>query len=78
MVIECNRCRVGGRDLTADLRDVLARIEQLPFYERKMLADWVNRDARSFSETEALWAAYRTLPADSRDRIRDVLSTPEG
>ncbi|BEK90118.1 hypothetical protein [Nocardia seriolae] len=78
LVIECNRCRVGGRDLTADLRDVLARIEQLPFYERKMLADWVNRDARSFSETEALWAAYRTLPADSRDRIRDVLSTPEG
>ncbi|MGY1947778.1 hypothetical protein [Nocardia asiatica] len=72
-VIECNRCRVGGRDLTADLGEVLLRIERLPTYERKMLASWVEQDARSFSETEDLWAAYRTLPADSREEVRSAL-----
>ncbi|MGV9411149.1 hypothetical protein ACWDOP_14635 [Nocardia sp. NPDC003693] len=73
LVIECNRCRIGGRDLTADLGAVLARIDRLPVYERKMLAEWIERDARSFSEAEDLWAAYRTLPADSRDRVRAAL-----
>ncbi|WP_280263029.1 hypothetical protein [Nocardia abscessus] len=74
MVIECNRCRIGSRDLTADLGDVLSRIDCLPAYERKMLAAWVEQDARSFSETEDLWAAYRTLPAESRDIIRAALT----
>ncbi|MGW5225230.1 hypothetical protein ACWEP5_09850 [Nocardia niigatensis] len=74
LIIECNRCRVGGRDLTADLGEILGRIERLPFYERKMLSDWVSRDARSFSEAEDLWAAYRTLPSDARDKIRDALN----
>ncbi|MFD6156893.1 hypothetical protein ACFWF7_20170 [Nocardia sp. NPDC060256] len=73
LVIECNRCRVGGRDLTADLGDVLARIDQLPVYEQKMLTGWVEQDARSFSDAEALWADYRTLPADSREKVREVL-----
>ncbi|QLY30002.1 hypothetical protein H0264_33180 [Nocardia huaxiensis] len=73
LMIECNRCRVGGRDLTADLGDVLGRISSLPVYERKMLASWVERDARSFSETEDLWAAYRSLPVDSRDKVREAL-----
>ncbi|MEV6065565.1 hypothetical protein AB0L82_03340 [Nocardia sp. NPDC052001] len=74
-MIECNRCRIGGRDLTADLGDVLERIAALPSYERKMLASWVERDARSFSEPEDLWAAYRTLPADARDAVRQALSS---
>ncbi|MFD9680553.1 hypothetical protein ACFWAD_11800 [Rhodococcus sp. NPDC059969] len=74
LVIECNRCRVGGRELTADLDDVLARIDRLPVYERKMLAGWLDRDSRSFSEAEDLWAAYRTLPGDSRDAVRAALN----
>ncbi|MFD6273521.1 hypothetical protein [Nocardia asteroides] len=73
LVIECTRCRIGRRELVADLDEVLARIASLPRYEREMLADWVRQDARSFAETEALWAAYRTLPADSRDRVREAL-----
>nr|WP_051055984.1 hypothetical protein [Kitasatospora sp. SID7827] len=73
-VIECSRCRVGGLNLTADLAGVLARIERLPLLERKMLAGWVERDARVFSEVEDIWAAYRSLPADSRDQVRDALS----
>lgn len=67
-VIECSRCRVGGLNLTADLVGVLARIERLPLLERKMLAGWVERDARVFSEVEDIWAAYRSLPADSATR----------
>jgi hypothetical protein len=74
LVIECNRCRVGGRDFTADLADVLSRIDALPMYEKRMLSSWVDQDQRSFSEVEALWAAYRTLPAESRDQVRVALS----
>jgi hypothetical protein len=72
-VIECNRCRVGGRNLTADVGDVLSRIERLPAIERKMLSAWMEQDARGFSEVEDLWAAYRTLPSDSRDMVREAL-----
>ncbi|MBP2189952.1 hypothetical protein [Nocardia goodfellowii] len=74
LMIECSRCRIGGRELTADLAEVLSRIGRLPLYEKKMLASWVAQDARKFSETEDLWAAYRTLPADSRDKVRVALS----
>jgi hypothetical protein len=73
LVIECNRCRVGGRDLGADLSDVLSRIGKLPAIERRMLSAWVEQDARGFSEVEDLWAVYRTLPADARDQVRDSL-----
>ncbi|MBF6423974.1 hypothetical protein [Nocardia cyriacigeorgica] len=73
LILECNRCRVGGRDMTADLAEVLTRISRLSSYERKMLAGWVEQDARNFSETEAIWADYRTLPADARDEVRAAL-----
>jgi hypothetical protein len=73
MVIECNRCRVGGRGLTADLGEVLNRIGRLPSFERQILAQWVDKDARPFSELESLWAAYRTLPAESRSAVRESL-----
>lgn len=73
LIIECNRCRVGGRDLTADLADVLSRLDRLPVYERAMLASWVKQDRRSFSEVEDLWAAYRSLPAEARKSFRDAV-----
>lgn len=74
LVIECNRCRVGGRGLTADLGDVITRISRLPAFEQKILAEWVEQDERGFSELENLWAAYRTLPAESRAHVREALS----
>lgn len=73
-VIECNRCRVGGRTLTADLGNVLERIGRLAPMEQRMLAGWIARDTRVFSEVESIWAAYRTLPGDARDQVRDALS----
>lgn len=73
LLIECNRCRIGGRDLIVDLTNILGRIDKLSSYEKQMLSQWIERDARSFSEAEDLWALYRTLPADSRDKVRDYL-----
>ncbi|MER5566265.1 hypothetical protein ABT083_08630 [Streptomyces goshikiensis] len=75
-VAECNRCRVGGRGLTADLPDVLARLRRLGGMERKTLTDWVLADARDFAEVELLWAAIRTLPADARNGVREALLLP--
>jgi hypothetical protein len=76
LVVECNRCRVGGRGLTADLGQVMTRIGRLSAFECKILADWVEKDERSFSELETLWAAYRTLPAESRAQVREALAVP--
>ncbi|MFC7305305.1 hypothetical protein ACFQVC_13860 [Streptomyces monticola] len=73
LVIECNRCRVGNRGLTVDLEGLLGRLKALSAYEKKILSAWVAQDARGFSELEDLWAAYRTLPADSRDRFIEGL-----
>lgn len=75
-VAECNRCRVGGRGLTAELPDVLARLGRLGRMDRKTLTDWMLADAREFAEVESLWAAIRTLPADARNRVREALELP--
>lgn len=73
LVIECNRCRVGGRELIADLGDVLTRVRRLSAFERQILGDWISTDQRAFSELESLWAAYRTLPPESRAEVRGAL-----
>jgi len=74
LVVECNRCRIGGKGQGADLGAVMAGIGRLSPFERKTLAAWVTKDAREFSKLEALWAVYRTLPADSRDYVRGALA----
>uniref|UniRef100_A0AAU2V9H5 HNH endonuclease n=1 Tax=Streptomyces sp. NBC_00003 TaxID=2903608 RepID=A0AAU2V9H5_9ACTN len=73
LVTECNRCRVGGRQLVADPADVLAQVRQLGRLERRVLAGWVTEDRRPFSTVERLWADYRALPEESRAKIRQVL-----
>lgn len=73
LLIECNRCRIGNRELVAELNEVLARVEKLPAIEKRMLSAWIEQDARAFSAVEEVWAAYRTLPAEARDRVRDAL-----
>ena len=74
LIVECNRCRVAGRDLAADLDDVLSRVAKLPGIEKKMLSAWIDRDARTFSTVEQLWADYRTLPAEARGLVREALA----
>ncbi|GII94866.1 hypothetical protein [Sinosporangium siamense] len=73
LVIECNRCRVGGRELTMDLRTVLKALERLPELDRRFLRAWVDAGYRDFSEVEELWASYITLPAEAREKFRDAL-----
>ncbi|MCM2427675.1 hypothetical protein [Streptomyces sp. RKAG337] len=73
LVTECNRCRVGGRGLTADVAGVLAGIDRIGAFERKILTGWVASDRREFSAVERLWADYRTLPEESRLKIREIL-----
>ncbi|MEW1635767.1 hypothetical protein AB0469_17015 [Streptomyces sp. NPDC093801] len=75
-VAECNRCRVGGRGLTADLGSVLVRLDRLAGMDRKTLTDWVEADAREFAEVERIWADFRTLPADARNKVRESLGLP--
>ena len=75
-IAECNRCRVGGRSLEADLGGVLEDVSKLGGLQRQTLADWVAADEREFSAVERIWADFRTLPAESRDKIRDALGLP--
>ncbi|MBG0819404.1 hypothetical protein HS048_01315 [Planomonospora sp. ID91781] len=72
-VTECNRCRVGGRELSVDLGEILNRVRRLPAFERQILKDWVGTDKRPFSEVETLWAVYRTLPSESRTAVQEAL-----
>ncbi|MGY4901312.1 hypothetical protein [Streptomyces sp. 900116325] len=75
-VAECNRCRVGGRGLEADLGAVIEGVAKLGGLERQMLTDWVAADEREFGAVERLWADFRTLPAESRDKVRAALGLP--
>ncbi|MFI7316204.1 hypothetical protein [Streptomyces venezuelae] len=76
LVAECNRCRVGGRGVVTDLGDMLKRAEGLSGLERKVLSGWMDQDQREFSAVEAFWADYRTLPEESRAKIREALKPP--
>lgn len=71
-VVECNRCRVGNKDSVVDLESVIAEVEGLAPLEREILGEWIKRDRREFGAVEKLWAVYRTLPKESRDRVRDA------
>lgn len=73
LVTECNRCRVGGRTLTADVGKVLAGIRSLGRLEKRILAGWVADNHREFNAIEQLWADYRSLPEESRAEVRAAL-----
>ncbi|MFI6505059.1 hypothetical protein [Nonomuraea typhae] len=75
LVTECNRCRVGGRQVIADVGALTARIRQLPAFDRKILAGWMADGHRNFSEVEKLWAAYRGLPAETRAQLSGAIGS---
>lgn len=76
LVAECNRCRVGGRGLEADPDAVVDGVSKLSGLQHQMLKDWVAADQREFGEVERLWADFLTLPAESRDKVRQALGLP--
>ncbi|MFB9684657.1 hypothetical protein [Amycolatopsis plumensis] len=73
LITECNRCRVGGRGLRADLGEVVNRAGALSPADRALLVSWTEADERTFSDVERVWADYRALPADARASLREVL-----
>lgn len=73
LVTECNRCRIGGRELSVDLEKILVGIARLGSLERRVLQDWVDDGSREFSQVETLWAEYQALPAEARAEIRASL-----
>ncbi|MFD9498974.1 hypothetical protein [Streptomyces sp. NPDC060035] len=75
-IAECNRCRVGGRTLEADLTAVLEDVQKLGGLQLQTLKDWVSADEREFSVVERVWADIRTLPAEARDKVRETLGLP--
>lgn len=70
LATECNRCRVGNRGSETDLADLLRSVESLGPIERKVLAQWMAADQRTFSLLEKLWGKYRTLPAEARTAVK--------
>lgn len=70
LVTECNKCRVGNRASVATPETLIDEIKQLTPLERRILAAWIESDHREFGVVERLWAAYRTLPAESREHVR--------
>jgi hypothetical protein len=73
LVTECNRCRVGGKELVADLDSLLRNMKALSEFESRVLAGWVVADKRDFSAVEQLWSDYRSLPAEARAAVSDNL-----
>ncbi|MFE2731383.1 hypothetical protein [Streptomyces sp. NPDC059349] len=77
LVAECNRCRIGGRSKKVEFGQIEVGISGLGSFERDVLAGWIAKDQREFSKVERLWAVYRTLPAESRERFREALTTSD-
>ncbi|WP_405849821.1 hypothetical protein OG211_22575 [Streptomyces niveus] len=73
LVTECQRCRLGARELSADLASLLRSIEALPAAERDTLAGWAMADEREFRTVERVWSTYRSLPEESRADVRAAL-----
>lgn len=73
LLTECNRCRVGGKDLVADVAVLVDRVDALSSADRELLAGWIDAGARPFSPVERVWAEYRALPADARAALRGSL-----
>jgi hypothetical protein len=72
LVTECSRCRVPNRNGEIDLKALMSRVESLGPVERKVFAQWIEKDQRSFTILEQLWGNYRTLPERSRACIKQA------
>ncbi|MGY5127865.1 hypothetical protein [Streptomyces nigrescens] len=69
LATECKRCREGSKG-EIDLVELMDAISALGSVERKIFAQWMEADRRSYSSLEKLWGTYRTLPLQSRSAIR--------
>jgi len=77
---ECQLCNETARNLTeqADAGLVKLKILELNRADKQLLAQWMLRGSRSFSEAEKLWAQYSQLPGPRQLEIREALSAALG
>lgn len=73
---ECQLCNETARNLTeqADVGLVKLRMLELNRADKQLLAQWMLRGTRSFSEAEKLWAQYSQLPQPQQEEVRGALS----
>lgn len=73
-VTQCRRCKSGQAALGHnDIQILLTNIRALSEEDRRRLSLWAGRDRRGPTPLDRAWTAYRQLPADLRDRVKDEI-----
>ncbi|MFE1558344.1 hypothetical protein ACFW6V_25630 [Streptomyces sp. NPDC058734] len=70
----CSRCISSSSVEVVNLAGALAAVAALSPLEKSALAGWIAEDRRVRGSLEILWGVYRTLPAASRQAIRDAVA----
>lgn len=73
LITECKRCRAGGGDQAARADEVLDEIKSLDPADQRRLARWAERGRRGSTPLERAWNAYRRLPSEAREAVREAL-----
>ncbi|MER5309625.1 hypothetical protein ABT034_17760 [Streptomyces sp. NPDC002773] len=73
LVTECKRCRAGSDGHPARADEVVAAIKDLDPTDQRRLARWAERGRRGSTPLERAWNAYRRLPGDARQQVREAL-----
>jgi hypothetical protein len=74
LVTECKRCSSGTAGQAVDLDALLEVARHLAPLEQKVFTAWIEADQRPLSVLEKLWGTYRTLPAESREAVRQAVN----
>ncbi|WP_250286417.1 hypothetical protein [Streptomyces atroolivaceus] len=75
LVTVCKRCRAGADGQGAHADEVVTEIMSLDTADQQRLARWVERGRRGSTPLERAWSAYRRLPGEAREEVREVLGT---
>lgn len=73
LVTECKRCRAGSSGQPARADEVVAEIKSLDPADQRRLARWAERGRRGSTPLERAWNAYRRLPGEARQEVREAL-----
>ncbi|MBP3080813.1 hypothetical protein WP39_25695 [Streptomyces sp. 604F] len=73
LVTECKRCRAGGGGQVIRADEALAEIKNLDPADRRRLARWAERGRRGSTALERAWNAYRRLPSEAQEEVRNAL-----
>jgi hypothetical protein len=77
LVTVCERCH-RGEPIDSNAEALQAQIEGLDVTQRDRLAQWMKTGRRLLSDEEKVWAAYRRLPGEARDVVKDWVLRSNG